>query len=214
MIIFIDIGGTPASILKNNKFELALANNISKEKLIAIVDPFDLSRAERKISLKNRKIKIPIKVKNVNISSDCITPNLRKFMNNLIKLNYPDLKIIKLEKILSENKTIIYNLLKEIEIPVRAICPKCNQFKKIILGNKTPCCNISGEKIINSGRYLPQTGFLCVITYLCGYKTYSNDAIKIEQVKKIMNKLNLKGNPIKTYIKLNEFNQISKGKRK
>ena len=226
MIVFIDIGGTPAKLIESNKLELAKANGISEKQLIAILDPFDLSRVERRIKYKSYNIKFPINSKEVNRTSETeqvIVPenipkeikeivnnskNIRELMNNLVKFFYPTLKTIKLEEVLSKNKNAVYSILKKIKIPVRAICPKCNKFKKIWLGDNFMCCNVEDSEIINSGRYVPQEGFLPVITYLCGYKTFSNSIEKKEQIKKIKEILKFKGNPLVNYIKQGKLKSV------
>lgn len=226
MIVFIDIGGTPANIFEKRKFEIAKYNGISESQLVAILDPFDLSRYERTFKYNGLKIKFPIKSNDVDLDSEkepVIIPNnlplqiqeiakssnnLRDLMNNLVKFFYPNLKTIKLERILSKNKKIIYQVLKKMKIPVRSICPKCNKFRKIIFGGNEMCCNVKDEELIDLGRYIPQQGFFAVIIYLCGYKTFSNDQEKIEQSKRIMKSLGIAGKPIKTYIKQKEFNKL------
>jgi hypothetical protein len=132
-------------------------------------------------------------------------------MNNLVKWKYPDLRLIKLEDVLSKNKDIIYRILKKINIPVRAICPKCNKFKKIVLGENSVCCDTDENNIISSGKYIPMQGFFSVIISLCGYKIFSNSAEKENQAKEIMDRLGISGETLqnydesKTYIKQNEF---------
>jgi hypothetical protein len=213
VIIFIDIGGTPANILKKDTYSLALNNGIKKEDLVAILDPFDLSRSERTFLFNGKKVKVAISSKEVNLDSEkekIISPegfplseNLREFMNNLVRMKYPFLKLIKLEIVLSENKEIILDLLKKIKIPVRAVCPRCNMFRKIILGKEEMCCGVCDNEIINRGKYVPQQGFLSVITYLCGYKTFSNDPIKKEQIEKIRELIEFEGDPLVNYLKQN-----------
>jgi len=245
-----DIGGTPARILESNKI-----NNLEKseQEFIAILDPFDLSRDQRKLVLgdyKTPSIKFPINETNVNLNSELVKPpsskeiitlmeqaensvigkiqnnyklnineiknrynqlkinlaklaeeslNLREFMNGIITLLSPKINLIKIEEVLSKNKNLIYEILEKTDIPVRAVCPKCNCFIRMNLKEKTPCCSISSEEIINSGKYLPQEGFLAVITYFCGYLTYDSGNEKAEQAKIILNKIGKTGNPILSY---------------
>jgi hypothetical protein len=262
VIIFIDIGGTPANILKDNKLAIAKANGLLLDNLVIILDPFDLARAERKIELgayKTRAIKFPIDVpeSEVDLDSENVSPpspeeckelfenveaavigkiqsiygrkiriekikerysklkenievlardsnNLRNFMNGLIKLLSFGLKTIKLEDILSQNSEIVYNILEKMDIPSRAVCPSCNNFVRLSLRGKTPCCNIPADEIIKTGRYIPQNGFLPVITYLCGYCTYSNSQEKMQQAAEILKNMGKNGNPIINYAKIEE----------
>jgi histidyl-tRNA synthetase len=222
--MLIDIGGTPEKIIEDKKLELAKANGILQEQLIAILDPFDLSRAQRTINYKGKKIKFPINSKEVELNSEKepvviskkwpdeikevanYSSNIRELMNNLVLFFYPNLKIIKLEEVLSKNKDKVYNILTKTKIPVRAICPKCNKFRKTVLGNNSMCCNLNDKEIINSGKYIPQNGFLSAITYLCGYRTFSNDKEKAIQLEEIRKKLRFKGNPLVNYIKEDKLN--------
>jgi len=255
--MLIDIGGTPANILESNKLRIARLNKVDSDQLVAIVDPFDLSRIERKLVLGDYKIqaiKFPARVSDTSLNSEYVespslddcrrllaaakskvlgkvqstygkridlkdvedryetflkdvervavgSSNLREFMNGLINLLTPDLRIIKLEDILTENSDKVRALLEKVDIPVRAICPRCNLFVNMSLKEKTSCCEISGEEIINSGKYIPQEGFLPVITYLCGYQTYSNSEEKKQQVQEIMRNIRIEGNPLKSYEK-------------
>lgn len=247
MIVFIDIGGTPANILERNLFRVAKLNGIKQERLIAILDPFDLSRAERKLVLgdyKTSAIKFPVEIPNnqTNLNSEKVSPpnpeecrrllqsvdnliigkiqgiyskklnvievrqryckfvkdtenlakisgNLREFMNGIVTLLSPDLKLVKLEDILSRNSQIVCEILEKTDIPVRAICPSCNCFVQMSLREKTPCCGISNGEIIQSGKYIPQAGFFAVILYLCGYEVYSNNTEKEMQAKEIMSRI-------------------------
>jgi hypothetical protein len=215
--MLIDIGGTPANILEKNKLRTARAQGIKDEDIVIILDPFDLSRKERKFNYKGISIKFSIETKDVNIDSEKKIPyiknnppneikkiidssvNLRELMNNLVKFTYPKIKTIKLENILAKNKEVIYNILKKTKIPVRAFCPKCGYIRNIILGDNMMCCSVSDKDIINSGKYIPQKGFFALITYLCGYKTLSNNKEKINQTIEIMKKINIKGYPFKKY---------------
>jgi len=86
----IDIGGTPANILKNNKLILAKANNILTEEIVAILDPFDLARAERTLELgdyKTKAIKFPIEVPNgkTDLNSESVNPPSPKECKDLFE---------------------------------------------------------------------------------------------------------------------------------
>lgn len=263
--MLVDIGGTPAKILAGNKFWIARASKINENQLVAILDPFDLARAERKLVLGDYKIssiKFSVKIPNgrTELSSEFVSApnpneirksfesakegvigkiqsvygkraniqkikerynlvknkienlavsskNLREFMNNLFGILAQDIKVIKLEEVLSLNKEIVYGILKKTDITARIICPRCNMFYEDTLKKKSSrCakCNQENEnkQIIESGIYIPQDGFFAVITYLCGYKTYSSFLSaqeKIKQAKKIIKLLGIKGNPIKVY---------------
>lgn len=75
----IDIGGTPAKVLENDKISHLEKLNMSSEQTLAILDPFDSSRSERSIAISNtgrfQKIKVPL-LKNFPIEtpSDFIQP--------------------------------------------------------------------------------------------------------------------------------------------
>ncbi|MEM4703057.1 MAG: HisS family protein [Candidatus Pacearchaeota archaeon] len=223
MILFIDIGGTPANILEKKKYGLAIKNGTPKEKIVAILDPFDLSRKERTFEYNGKKIKLKIKSRNVNLNSEIekvAVPeglpffgimNVREIMNNLVKFFYPNLKTINLEEVLSKNKQIVYGILKKTKTPVRAICPSCNQFRRILLGENSMCCNVKDNEIIDSGKYIPQEGLLPVILFLCGYKTFSNDKEKSKKIKNIQKIIGFKGNPLVNYIKEEELVKLRKG---
>lgn len=257
----IDIGGTPEFLMLDNTLRIAKLNGCNPDDLVAILDPFDLSRAQRKLELgdyKIKSIKFPVEVPGgaVDMSSDKVKPpkseeilplleaaeqavigklqstrknmdinqvkerysyfkkkllalsnqtaDLRDFMNCLVNLLSPALRIIRLEDILSGNIEIVYEILNRVDIPARAICPSCSRFTELWLksrySNCSRCSNpISSEDIIKSGRYIPQAGFFAVITYLCGYRTFSNSEEKTEQARKIMQEIGIIGEPILTY---------------
>jgi hypothetical protein len=260
--MLIDIGGTPANVLGSNKIYIARANGISSEQLIAILDPFDLSRAERKLELGDYKIKaikfsVDVPENKNEFNSEMVNSpnyeeflrlfesaegavigriqgtygkriniqkikekysilkerakelsqnsgNLREFMDGLIKLLAPGLKIAKLEDILSQNYSIVYEILEKTDIPARAICPSCNCFTEVFLKPRFSYCSncskeLLNEDIIKSGKYIPQQGFLPVITYFCGYLAYSNSKEKIEQTESIMKMLGKSGSPVVEY---------------
>lgn len=260
--MLIDIGGTPSNILGRNKYDVAAAEGISLKKLIVILDPFDLSRSERRLELGDYKIKaikfsIEVPGGQTNLTSEKVVPptmeycqnqlnkiegivlgkiqseygkyinmkkikdrfsvfrkrveglaensiNLREFMEGLVKLLVPRLSFVKLEEVLSKNSKIVFDILNKLDVPARTICNNCNRFIDISLRKKElecPFCNakLFCKDIIDSGKYIPQKSFLPVITYLCGYLTYSNSQEKIEQVRRIMKVIQKNGEPIKTY---------------
>jgi len=243
----IDIGGTPAKVLELNKIGNALNKGVKPEQLVYILDPFDLSRAERKLIFGNYSIKglkFNVDVPSTDLSSEYvdgpdsyeiislmnrfkpkilgnlvnkyrgidknalenryeelkdkitklseISANLREFMNRLIILLSPEpIEIMPLEKIFSENKEIVYNLLDKIgDINIRAICPRCKQFNEMSLKQETPCCGVSSNEIIESGKYIPEQGLFPVLTTLCGYIPELSDGLEyIEPAAKILEKL-------------------------
>ena len=258
----IDVGGTPASVIRNNRIIKMEYNNLDTSTAVAILDPFDISREERKLELgsyKFKSIKFPIDIRGSieDISSEKISApspnvcfqlfqnakdnilgtiksrypnkidlktlnerynlfqkkamglaaaskNLREFMNGLISLLCPNLKLITLEEVLSKNAEIVRNILKKTEVPVRAICPSCGRFNYILLGNNNSLCKncqslLNEKELINSGRYIPQQGFLTVITYLSGYLTFSNNKEKEERTSKIFKILGLDDYPLQNY---------------
>jgi hypothetical protein len=73
---FVDVGGTPAKVLENGKISLLLDAGISSEQLVVVLDPFDLSRAERSFALSNSgaikriKFSVPVAI-NEKISAGC-----------------------------------------------------------------------------------------------------------------------------------------------
>lgn len=223
----IDIGGTAQNVLEKNKIEFVLASGIKEEQIIIVLDPFDLSRAERRLPIstdcKTKFIKFEVDVGAVNDSAETVSPpsaksiiqsfeqnkliivetlinkyrkevdlqklgyqydllkdsiaktargskNLYEFMSRLTSLLVPpQVKIIPLEQVLSKNTQVVYNLLKRFDINARAICPNCNKFAKVSLKDKTLCCSVSADKIIENGKYIPEDGFFGVILYLSGY---------------------------------------------
>jgi len=263
--MIIDVGGTPANILEKNNFFKAKACGIKTEEIIAILDPFDLSRAERTLLLgdyKIGKIKFSVEVPNnqTNLSSEQVkvlpeecgrlleaaeasmigkiqsiygkridiekikanyskliegvmnlaenSKNLREFMNDLVKFMAPELKTILLEEILRNNLGVVYELLQKTDIPVRAICPYCSCFFDSTLRTLEfcPLCNekIKSDELIKSGRYIPQSGFLPVIVWLCRYSIFSNSQEKKEQINRIMKTIEKQGNPLYGYTELKE----------
>jgi len=80
----IDIGGTPANILKNNKLILTKSNGIQIEDFVAILDPFDLARNERKLELGDYKIKalkFPVDVlyNKTELNAECVnSPSVKE----------------------------------------------------------------------------------------------------------------------------------------
>jgi hypothetical protein len=148
--------------------------------------------------------KLPIEIKNKLIEKILFvlsnSKNLREFMGGLVKLVYPSVKFVRLEEVLSINSDKIKNLLLKTEIPIRTVCPECKRFTRLILPKEEKCtkCSkkISSEQIINSGEYIPQEGFFAILTYLCGYKTFSKSEAKRLQIKEINKKLNTKFEPL------------------
>lgn len=185
----IDAGGTPAYAITSKKYE-KLLQKIDKENVILILDTFDLSRKERTISVNSAKIKFQIEVKDVNLSADAvpapksyvvngeISPELktylnllinncktlREFMNSLIKYVAKDLKTCLLEDVLASIKERVKKIVEKTQITARAVCPVCNKFNKIILREKT-CC---GADVLETGRYVPQDGYLRPFLLLAG----------------------------------------------
>jgi hypothetical protein len=237
--MIIDFGGTPANILKGKAIDFEKI----KQESIFILDPFDLSREERTISLEDgkRKIKFPVDMDklSVDISSEfCCAPdynktkellessleklilgpeikkklieeilpvlsnsnNLREFMEGLVKLIYPRAKFVRLEEVLARNSDKIKKILAKVDIPIRVICPECKRFTNLTLPKGEICkkCNkkISTEEIISSGDYIPQKGFLAILTSLGGYKTFSKSEEKKLQIKEINKSLGINLDPL------------------
>jgi hypothetical protein len=260
--MLIDIGGTPAFIVKQDLLSITRQNEIESNQLVAILDPFDLSRAERKLELgdyKTKSLNFSVEVPNgwTELSSEFVSPpkpeecmklfdsaescvlgklqsvygkriniseinskyallrdeverlaresgNLRDFMNGLTKILLPDIRTIKLENILSQNKSVVYRILEKTDIGARIICPRCNMFYEDTLRKENSVCTKcnmenSNRQIIDSGRYIPQQGILPVITCLCGYLTFSNNSDKVAQTNEIFDKLGVKGSAIMPY---------------
>ena len=260
--MLIDTGGTPERILMKDLPQIMALNNLNKEQLIAILDPFDLARAQRKLEFgdyKTKSLNFSVEVPNgcVELSSEFVSPpkpeecrklfdsaesciigklqsiygkrinlpeareryallreevvgiaeksgNLREFMNGLVRILLPGLRTVKLEEVLSQNKAIVYEILRKTDFSARIICPRCNMFYEDSLGKgNSVCtkCNMENlnRQIIESGRYIPQKGFLPAITYLCGYLTFSNDQDKPIQTNEIFAKLGIKGDAIMPY---------------
>lgn len=100
--------------------------------------------------------------------------NLREFMNSLSIFFLKPVKTILLEDIFSKRPDITYSLIERFgEVPARAICPKCNTFQDTVLGKDLACCNVSGDEIIRSGRFIPEEGFFPVLSALNGYQTFT-----------------------------------------
>jgi len=267
VIIFIDIGGTPAIVLRRSLDALLNANGINKEQVIAILDPFDLSRTERKLELGNYKInaiKFPVEVPNglTDLSADEVaapkkeecrmlfekakdvvlgkiqsnyggridfskvaerytfaantipilaenSKTLREFMNEVLRFLAPGLNTLNLEDLLSKNREIVYEILQKTDIPARAICPNCKRFTEIWLRQEISLCTkcnkpVITDQIIRSGKYIPEKGFFGVITFLCGYKMFSNSTEKMSQAGKIMSDIGRMGSPLFNYKEQNE----------
>lgn len=118
--------------------------------------------------------------------------NLRQFMNSLVKKFTGQINTILLEDLFSKNPNITYDLMKKFKIPARAICPECNTFQNIILGEDLSCCNVPSDIIIKSGRFIPEEGFFPVLTYLNGYKTFTPKGREyIQNAQKILNKMEI-----------------------
>ncbi len=260
--MLIDIGGTPERLLAKDFPQIIVLNNLNNSQIVAILDPFDLSRAERKLELgdyKIRSLNFSVEVPNgwTELSSELVSPpkpeeckrlfdsaescvlgklqsiygkrvnlskvreryavlrnevtklakdadNLRDFMNGLTKILLPEIIIIKLEEILYQNKSVVYKILEKADISARIICPRCNMFYEDTLRKESSICTKCNMKnpnrqIIDSGKYVPQKGFLPAITYLCGYMTLSNDSDKVVQTNAIFDKLGVKGSAILPY---------------
>ena len=205
--IFIDIGGTPAYLISSRNLQNIL-RYFEKEKLILVLDPIDLSREERTIIVNSSKIKFEIDMSGINICADAIAPpktyknngkideklenfiaeimvrckNLQEFMEELVRYFSFNIKMCKLEFILSSLSNKIIEISSRIKIPVRAICLICKKFVKINLGENT-CC-IMGLEIIKSGRYIPQEGYLRPILLLAGIMPLISDEKALELFKK------------------------------
>ena len=255
----IDIGGTPEKILEKNNYLLAQNNGINPARIVAILDPFDLARAQRKLLFGEYKIgsinfSVNVPKGYTDLSSETVSPpkpdeckilferardgvigkiqssygkrikvielsrkydyfmnqtirlaqdskNLREFMNGIVKILAPDLRTVKLEEVLSDNYGKISKLLEKTDIPVRAICTNCNRFTDFYLRQDFPACQrcnstISCREIMQTGRYIPQNGFFAVITFLCGYKTFSNSEDKAKQISEINNILGINTTPL------------------
>ena len=144
--MLIDVGGTPANILKKKNVLNALENGINEKEIIAILDPFDLSRAERKFEYNGKSIKFSISSNDISKDSEKESilfsenipteikslannsKNLRDLMNNVVRFIYPNLKTIRLDEVLSSNKKIISNIayLMVIAYKVNVICRRNN----------------------------------------------------------------------------------------
>jgi hypothetical protein len=91
-LYLLDIGGTPANLLAKDKIGLFLSRGIRPEQLVAVVDPFDLSRVERSLELSDagsvKRIKFSVEVgDNEKVSSEKAEPPaaeeiLRQFLEN------------------------------------------------------------------------------------------------------------------------------------
>jgi len=131
------------------------------------------------------------------------SPNLRHFMNSLVERFNPDLQIILLEDLFSKNQDKVYQLMEKFKIPARAICPDCNTFQNTILGDNLSCCNISGDRIIKSGKFIPEEGFFPVLTYLSGYKTFTPERREyIQRAQKILEEFGIKDDNVAVEYKI------------
>lgn len=86
----IDIGGTPEKVMESNKFRIARLNGEFEENLVAILDPFDLSRDQRKLYLgdyKTPSIKFSVDVPNgqTNLNSEAVKPPKSKDCATLLE---------------------------------------------------------------------------------------------------------------------------------
>jgi hypothetical protein len=170
-IIFIDCGGTPEYVLRYDKISYIVEKGIPAEKIIVVRDPFDLSRDKRTFWLGKElgKIRFNINVKDVSLSADFApapdenqvadqfkakgislpvpkAATLREFMNLFIStLDFRGVKKIFLEDVLSQNPPSEGN--------ARAVCPACGCFRKMCIGEKTPCCAIPWAQVRS---YIPE----------------------------------------------------------
>ena len=221
----IDIGGTPAFVINAREYEVIL-QKFSKERVILVLDPFDLSRNERTIVVNGVRIKFEIDANDVNISADTIPApktykankemgaelkgvlddscreckTLRNFMNSLVCYFTKDLKICLLEDVLISIKDKILQIIKTKQIPVRAICPICNKFCRINLGEKT-CCGASKE-IIETGRYIPEKGYFRPFLLLAGIIPSIPETEMIAEFKKRCEELGVEAK----YVMINNKN--------
>jgi hypothetical protein len=79
----LDIGGTPANLLAKDKVGMFLSRGIRPEQLVAIVDPFDLSRVERTLKLAEyattKNLKFSVDVPGTEkVSSQVVSPPRRE----------------------------------------------------------------------------------------------------------------------------------------
>ncbi len=73
----IDVGGGSSNILERNTIAIALASGIKPEQLVIVLDPVDLSRADRELPLgdyKIKKIKFKVDVPETDRSSEAVAP--------------------------------------------------------------------------------------------------------------------------------------------
>lgn len=210
----------------NAKEYAIVLQKVSKENIILVLDPFDLSRNERTIVVGDVKIKFELDANDVKLSADAIPApktyktnkeidaelkdvlnnlcseckTLRDFMNCLVCYFAKDLKICLLEDVLISIKDKIKQLAKAKQIPVRAICPICNKFCRINLGGET-CCGAS-EEIIDTGRYIPQEDYFRPFLLLAGITPTIPDSKMIEDFKKRCKELDIEAK----YIMINNKN--------
>ena len=81
--------------------------------------------------------------------------NLRVFMNSLVGKFLDPVQVVLSEDIFSRNPEKTYALMERFKVPVRAVCPKCDTFKNLTLGENLSCCGVSSDEIIKSGKFIP-----------------------------------------------------------
>ncbi len=140
-------------------------------------------------------------------------PNMREFMNSVVAYLFSPIKTIRLEEVFAKNPNATRYLIevvkkvgwdkkeitkdeggnitgevitREYKIPARAVCPLCNLFVDSHLGEELNCCGVPADEIIASGKFIPEWGFLPILTYLNEYriftregKDYINTALKL-----------------------------------
>ncbi|GEM_PF-4109949 len=161
--VFIDCGGTPEYVLVRDKATYLLSKGIPTERIVILLDPFDLSRKMRTISLGNKKVKIKVNVTDVRKTASSVKvdytqlkgklptqvyeyiskqdpENLRDLMNCVVSaLAPPGVRITKTEDCL--NKENIPPSTR-----VRVACAKCGVFSWVLYSGKTDCCKVPAEK--------------------------------------------------------------------
>jgi len=98
--------------------------------------------------------------------------NLRDFMNSLIGTLSPvPVKLTYLESVLAENKTTVYDVLKQRDIEARVFCPGCGKITPYVFSQarieEKVCCSTANE-IIEKGSFVPEEGMLPTLLYLSG----------------------------------------------
>jgi len=214
----IDVGGTPAAVIRDNPFE----NFTEKEKLIVILDPFDNARFERTIYFaEGLKLKLPSNLNELEKVLENSKPrivgklanllgcsfkkieevytefsqkllelsgegDIRKVMNGilryLVEQTYPqlDVEYVLLEDVQRRIVDKVRALVEKYDIKARAVCPVCGQFVLINLRDGKTCCCVSAVKILESGAYIAQGGYLPLIVASAGYvpdlSSYAEDS--------------------------------------